>query len=156
ATSTTASGCGTWSRAARRPSWGRTTGRSSAWRSRRRAGRWRRAAWTAPSSCGAFPAPGDRPRAVTLPRPPTRGADGPTLSRRDARHLSEEIVMLVLGRKVGERVVIGDGIVVTVLAVRGLSVRLGIEAPRSVPVNREELLVRRGEAVPERALAGAG
>ncbi len=48
--------------------------------------------------------------------------------------------MLVLSRKVGERIVIGDGIVLTVLGVRGGQVRLGIDAPRTTPICREELL----------------
>lgn len=48
--------------------------------------------------------------------------------------------MLVLSRKVGERIVIGNNIVVTVIAVNGQQVRLGIEAPSAVPVWREELL----------------
>jgi carbon storage regulator len=47
--------------------------------------------------------------------------------------------MLVLGRKVGERVMIGEGVVVTVVAVRGSQVRLGIEAPVAVTIQREEL-----------------
>ena len=47
--------------------------------------------------------------------------------------------MLVLSRKIGERIVIGDGIVVTVLAFNGQQIRLGIEAPREVPIVREEL-----------------
>ena len=48
--------------------------------------------------------------------------------------------MLVLSRRVGESVVIGDDITVTVLEVRGDVVRIGIDAPRSVAVNRAELL----------------
>jgi len=48
--------------------------------------------------------------------------------------------MLILNRKVGERIVIGDGIVVTVVAVHGQQVRVGIEAPASVRIWREELL----------------
>lgn len=48
--------------------------------------------------------------------------------------------MLVLNRKIGERIVIGDGIVVTVVAVHGQQVRLGIEAPSDVSVWRQELL----------------
>lgn len=48
--------------------------------------------------------------------------------------------MLVLSRRVGESVMIGDDVVVTVLDVRGEVVRLGIAAPRSVAVHREELL----------------
>lgn len=48
--------------------------------------------------------------------------------------------MLVLSRRVGESIVIGDNVTVTVLEVRGDVVRIGIEAPRSVAVHREELL----------------
>lgn len=48
--------------------------------------------------------------------------------------------MLVLSRRTGESVVIGDDITVTVLEVRGDIVRIGIDAPRSVRVNRAELL----------------
>jgi carbon storage regulator len=48
--------------------------------------------------------------------------------------------MLVLSRRVGESVVIGDDVTVTVLEVRGDVVRIGIDAPRSVAVNRAELL----------------
>lgn len=48
--------------------------------------------------------------------------------------------MLVLSRRVGESVVIGDDVVVTVLEVRGDVVRVGIRAPRSVAVHRSELL----------------
>ena len=48
--------------------------------------------------------------------------------------------MLVLSRRIGEKIVIGDGIVVTVVEVHRDSGRLGVDAPRSVPVNRAELL----------------
>lgn len=48
--------------------------------------------------------------------------------------------MLVLSRRVGERLVIGDDIVVTVIEVRSDGVRLGIDAPRSVSVHRAEVL----------------
>ena len=47
--------------------------------------------------------------------------------------------MLVLSRKVGERIVIGDTVVVQVLAVRRGQIRLGISAPVSVSIRREEL-----------------
>lgn len=47
--------------------------------------------------------------------------------------------MLVLTRRIGESIVIGDEIVVTVLDVRSDQVRLGIDAPRSVQVHREEV-----------------
>jgi len=48
--------------------------------------------------------------------------------------------MLVLSRRTGESVVIGDNVTVTVLEVRGDVVRIGIDAPRSVAVHRAELL----------------
>ena len=47
--------------------------------------------------------------------------------------------MLVLSRKKNESIVICDDIVVTVVEVRGDKVRLGIEAPREVPVHRREV-----------------
>ncbi len=47
--------------------------------------------------------------------------------------------MLVLSRKVGERVVLDDNVVVTVIAIRGNQVRLGFEAPDSVVIRRSEL-----------------
>jgi carbon storage regulator len=48
--------------------------------------------------------------------------------------------MLVLSRRIGESVVVGDDITITVLEVRGDVVRVGIDAPRSVAVHRAELL----------------
>ncbi|WP_110180301.1 carbon storage regulator CsrA [Nocardioides solisilvae] len=48
--------------------------------------------------------------------------------------------MLVLSRRTGESVVLGDDITVTILEVRGDVVRVGIDAPRSVKVHRAELL----------------
>lgn len=47
--------------------------------------------------------------------------------------------MLVLSRKVGESIVIGHDVVVTVVEFRGDQVRLGVRAPRSVQVHREEV-----------------
>jgi len=47
--------------------------------------------------------------------------------------------MLVLSRKIGEEIVIGDNIRLAVLAIRGNQVRLGFAAPASVPIRREEL-----------------
>ena len=48
--------------------------------------------------------------------------------------------MLVLSRKLNERILIGDSIVLTVVKIQGGSVRLGIEAPADVDVVRNELL----------------
>ena len=47
--------------------------------------------------------------------------------------------MLVLTRRAGESVMIGDDVVITVLEVRGDVIRLGIQAPRDVQVHREEV-----------------
>jgi carbon storage regulator len=48
--------------------------------------------------------------------------------------------MLVLTRRPGERIVIDDRITVTVLEVQGNRIRLGIEAPKEIPILREELV----------------
>jgi carbon storage regulator len=48
--------------------------------------------------------------------------------------------MLVLTRKLNERIMIGDDICVTVVRIEGGQVRLGVEAPRDVTIAREELL----------------
>ncbi|MBC2932311.1 carbon storage regulator CsrA [Nocardioides sp. zg-1228] len=50
--------------------------------------------------------------------------------------------MLVVSRRAGESVVIGDDVTVSVLEVRGDVVRIGIDAPRSVAVHRAELLAQ--------------
>ena len=50
--------------------------------------------------------------------------------------------MLILTRRVGESVMIGDDVTITVLGVKGNQVRLGINAPRSVAVHREEIYRR--------------
>jgi len=55
--------------------------------------------------------------------------------------------MLVLSRKKGESLVIGDNIAVTVIEIRGDKVRLGIEAPRDVTVHREEVARAIAEAL---------
>ena len=47
--------------------------------------------------------------------------------------------MLVLARKTGQQIVIGDSIVVTVLSIRAGQVRLGIDAPRHIPIHRQEV-----------------
>lgn len=54
--------------------------------------------------------------------------------------------MLVLSRRAGESVVLGDDITVTVLEVRGDVVRIGIDAPRSLKVHRAELLAQLEES----------
>ena len=55
--------------------------------------------------------------------------------------------MLILTRRVGETVMIGDEVTVVVLGVKGNQVRMGITAPRTVAVHREEIfeLIKREE-----------
>jgi carbon storage regulator len=50
--------------------------------------------------------------------------------------------MLILRRRVGETFQIGSTVMVTVVCIRGTQVHIGIQAPRSLPVHREELLIR--------------
>ncbi len=66
----------------------------------------------------------------------------------DDQQICETSQMLVLSRKVNEQIVIGDDIIVTVVAIRGTHVRLGIEAPPNVSVHRREVyeMMRQSEA----------
>ena len=50
--------------------------------------------------------------------------------------------MLILTRRVGETLVIGDDVTITVLGVRGNQVRVGVNAPKDVAVHREEIYQR--------------
>lgn len=60
--------------------------------------------------------------------------------------------MLVLARKVGEALTIGDIITVRVLEIKNGQVKIGVEAPEEVPVHREEILERIREANRQAAL----
>jgi carbon storage regulator len=55
------------------------------------------------------------------------------------RHLGKGEIVLILSRRIGEKLIIGDNVTVTILAVKGNQVRIGIEAPRNVRVDREEV-----------------
>jgi len=65
--------------------------------------------------------------------------------------------MLVLSRKKNESIVINDDITIVVVEIRGDKVRLGVEAPKEVPVHRREVFdaIRRNEAAGKSAVGKA-
>jgi len=60
--------------------------------------------------------------------------------------------MLVLSRRAGESLVIGDEIVLTVLAIEGDKIKIGVTAPRTIPIMRQELwqAIKEQETIAER------
>jgi carbon storage regulator len=65
-------------------------------------------------------------------------------------------VMLVLSRKVGERILIGDHVAVTIVRVSQGTVRIGIEAPKGMPIVREEIKHQRQDVAEPGTLPSSG
>ena len=90
--------------------------------------------------------PGNQQRPVTSPS--RRAAAGAQMAPHGiaaegtAAGPRRSLAMLILTRRVGETVVIGNDVTVTVLGVKGNQVRLGVNAPREVAVHREEIYER--------------
>lgn len=64
--------------------------------------------------------------------------------------------MLVLSRRVGERILIGDNVAVTIVRVSQGTVRIGVEAPKGVPIVREEIKHQRQAAAEPDSLPSSG
>ena len=64
--------------------------------------------------------------------------------------------MLILTRRVGESLMVGDEVTITVLGVKGNQVRVGVKAPKEVAVHREEILNRIEEGASEDSRAKTG
>ncbi len=52
-------------------------------------------------------------------------------------------IMLILTRRQGESIIVGDNVRITVISVKGNQVRIGVEAPKTVSVQREEIAVKK-------------
>jgi len=68
------------------------------------------------------------------------GPDHPGDTAPTASPFTEGLSMLVLSRKLGEKIMVGDDIVITVVDIDRGKIRLGIEAPRDLPIYRQELI----------------
>jgi carbon storage regulator len=74
---------------------------------------------------------------------PTSPCGVSTLQSISSYHTPLRDIMLILTRRAGEALRIGNDIEVTVMAVNGTQVRIGIKAPRDVPVDRQEIAERK-------------
>jgi carbon storage regulator len=70
--------------------------------------------------------------------------------------IRKEEIMLILTRRVGETLMIGDDVTVTVLGVKGNQVRIGVNAPKDVSVHREEIYerIKKEQQLQQQGLAG--
>lgn len=78
---------------------------------------------------------GLRPRHCRAPVKPRARLEG-------AKRADKENLMLILTRKVGETIMIGEDVVVKVLGVRSGQVKIGVQAPKELPVHRHEIFER--------------
>lgn len=58
--------------------------------------------------------------------------------------------MLVLSRRIDESIIIGDDIIVTIIGIRGQNVRIGVEAPQNIPIDRKEIYLDKKNNIPQR------
>jgi carbon storage regulator len=88
---------------------------------------------------------------------PERGSPDPRHRAADrCTDVPEGRIMLILTRRVGETLMIGDSVTVTILGVKGNQVRVGITAPKDVAVHREEIFQRIGKESAGEEAGGGG
>ena len=81
-------------------------------------------------------------RGAMTARSSASARDGPCTRVEGAERPDRENLMLILTRKVGEEIRIGEDVTVKVLGVRSGQVKIGIQAPRDLPVHRQEIFER--------------